>query len=70
MVAAVKQSRKFAEQFIEKQKQILEAHGDRIVRSKYNDAIAGAQRTFEALTMASMKLASAHNVRLPETKPS
>jgi hypothetical protein len=53
------QVKKFAKQFIDDQKQILEAHGDSAVRSKYNDAIAGAQRTFETLCAASEKLRAA-----------
>jgi predicted DNA repair protein MutK len=53
------QARKLAKQFINEQKQILEAHGDRVVRSKYKDAIAGAERTFQALSAASVKLALA-----------
>lgn len=44
------QIKKFAKDFIEEQKRILEAHGDRVVRSKYNDAILSAQRTFEAIS--------------------
>ncbi len=56
------QARKLAKQFIDDQKQILEAHGDSIVRSKYNDAVAGAQRTFETLCAASEKLKAARRV--------
>jgi hypothetical protein len=54
-------TKKLAKQFIDDQKRILEQHGDRVVRSKYKDAIAGAQRTFEAISTASAKLASARN---------
>jgi hypothetical protein len=54
------QAKKLAKQFIEDQKQILEAHGDKVVRSKCKDAIEGAQRTFEALSAASEKLAARH----------
>ena len=53
------QAKKLAKQFIDDQKQILEAHGDKVVRSKYREAVMGAQRTFEALSAASVKLAAA-----------
>lgn len=52
------QAKKLATQFINEQKRILESHGDKIVQSKYRDAIAGAQRTFAAISTASSKLAS------------
>jgi hypothetical protein len=52
------QAKKMATQFINDQKQILEAHGDKVVQSKYKDAIAGAQRTFAAISSASVGLAA------------
>lgn len=57
------QAKKLAKQFIDEQGQILKAHGDKIVRSKYRDAVAGAQRTFEAISAASEKLATVKAAR-------
>jgi hypothetical protein len=50
------QARKLATQFISEQKRILESHGDKVVQSKYKAAIAGAERTFKAISTASSKL--------------
>ncbi len=47
---STEQIRKFARQFIDEQKKILEEHGDAIVRSKYKAAIRSAQRTFEEIS--------------------
>jgi hypothetical protein len=44
-----KQLKQLAKTFIDEQKRILEEHGDGIVRSKYNDAILSAQKTFASL---------------------
>lgn len=57
------QAKKLAKQFIEDQKQIIESHGDQVVRSKYRDAVEGAQRTFEAISHASVKLTQAMDAR-------
>ena len=57
------QAKKLAKQFIDGQRQILEAHGDKMVRSKYRDAVAGAQRTFETISAASVKLATVRAAR-------
>ena len=54
------QAKRLAKQFIEDQKQILEAHGDKVIRgAKYKDALAGAERTFQLISTASFKLAAA-----------
>ena len=45
--------KKLAQQFIDEQKRILEEHGDGVVRSKYKDAVASAQKTFEAISAKS-----------------
>lgn len=42
--------RELAKRFIDDQKHILESHGDTIVRSKYKEAVAAAQKTFEAIS--------------------
>lgn len=47
------QIKKLARTFIEEQKRILESHGDRVVQSKYKDAVAGAERTFQMISSAS-----------------
>jgi hypothetical protein len=44
------QIKKLAKTFIEEQRRILEEHGDGVVRSKYNAAIASAQKTFASMT--------------------
>jgi hypothetical protein len=44
--------KKLAKRFIDEQRRILERHGDGIVRSKYKEAIAGAQKTFEGIISA------------------
>ncbi len=56
-----KQIKQLAKEFIDQQKRILEQHGDRIVRSKYRDAVDGARKTFEAISTASAKLKSSPN---------
>jgi hypothetical protein len=53
------QIKQLAKQFIEEEKQVLERHGDRIVRSKYKEAVNGARKTFEAISSASAKLKAA-----------
>ena len=45
-----KQLKQLAKTFIEEQKRILEEYGDGVVRSKYNDAIASAQKTFASMS--------------------
>lgn len=50
------QIRKIAKQFIEDQKRILEEHGDSVVRSKYKEAIASAQKTFAAISAKPVSL--------------
>ena len=44
------EAKEFAKRFIEEQKRILESYGDTVVRAKYNDAVNGAQRTFETIS--------------------
>jgi hypothetical protein len=39
-----------AKQFIDEQKRILEEHGDRVVRSKYKEAIVSAEKTFQKMS--------------------
>jgi hypothetical protein len=43
-------AKELAKRFIDEQSRILESHGDSVVRSKYKDAVAGAQKTFEAIS--------------------
>ena len=50
------QIKKIAKTFIEDQKRILEQHGDGIAKSKYKEAVAGAQRTFQMISSASAKM--------------
>jgi len=47
------QIKQLAKEFIDSQKRILEEHGDRVVRAKYKDAIADAQKTFQTISTAS-----------------
>ena len=42
--------KKIAKQFIDDQKRILEEHGDSVVRSRYQDALASAEKTFKAIS--------------------
>lgn len=50
------QIKKLAKTFIEEQKRILEQHGDGVAKSKYREAVAGAQRTFQMISSASAKM--------------
>jgi hypothetical protein len=43
------QVKKLARRFMNEQKEILEEHGDKIVRSKYKEALLSAERTFRAI---------------------
>lgn len=52
--------KKLAKKYIEDQKQILESHGDSVVRSKYKQALEGAQKTFEILTTSARSAGSTH----------
>ena len=45
-----KELKKFARDFIHEQKRILEEHGDKVVRSKYNDAVTSAEKTFRSIS--------------------
>lgn len=42
-------AKKLAREFMEDQKRILEEFGDSAIPSKYKDAIASAQKTFQVL---------------------
>lgn len=52
------QLKKFAKQFIDDQKRILEEHGDKVIHSKYKEAIDSAQKTFEAISAKPNTLAA------------
>ena len=41
--------KKLARLYIDGQKKILEEHGDSIVRSKYKEAVASAEKTFRTI---------------------
>jgi hypothetical protein len=56
--------KKLARQFMNEQKEILEEHGDTVVRSKYKEAVLSAERTFRAIvsgTAATAKTPSAQS---------
>lgn len=47
------QIKELAKTFINEQKRVLEEYGDSVVRSKYKEAVQGAQRTFQMINKAS-----------------
>jgi hypothetical protein len=54
-----KKIRQLARRFMNEQKKILEEHGDRVVRGKYHQAVASAERTFREIASATAKAKSA-----------
>jgi hypothetical protein len=55
---SVEETRKFAKQYMDEQRRILEQHGDKVVKSRYREAVNAAEQTFSVLTRKAATCAS------------